>query len=339
MIQNYSHILTFIFKHRYFSDELFRTVDVTYDDETKKTVKNLDLIIKPFEGGIHLLTSQPELLSSLNSSVSIRLYFNCKDPQFHNYTELPEYQLSSGLLYFNNISTSSNKSIHLQSEKSVGQSEIVQVSSGIINIPDYDSAQTYRFADATGTEIPSQFIKYPRKGLNKFTLENYQQGLVLVSIGNKEVGKVYYNPNPIWKKPLGVVDIFIGALIKQFEKIGTIEYVINFNNRKTIWKYFLVSAVYQKFNNLSIINKGKEQVFKEPQKQLVHQNPEVLVFESKNEISLAEFSEENFQLVDNFDPKNHSGKIVLKSLAKASPDQLYNDVLNPSDKTYSHIYI
>jgi hypothetical protein len=44
--------------------------------------------------------------------------------------------------------------------------------------------------------------------------------------------------------------------------------------------------VYNKFNSLSIINKGKEQVFNSPQKQSIHPNLEALVFESKSEISL-----------------------------------------------------
>jgi hypothetical protein len=68
-------------------------------------------------------------------------------------------------------------------------------------------------------------------------------------------------------------------------------------------------------------------------------NPNVLVFESKNEIPLSEFSDENFQLVDNFDLGTHSGKIILKNLVKASPAQLYVDELQPGEKTYSHIYI
>jgi len=342
MLQNYIHILTFQFNHMYFNDKLFKSVEITYDEETTKLIKNLDLIIKPFSGGFNLLTSNPELLKTASDAYPIRFYINSKDPEYINYTELPNYKISGNLLYFNNLTTgtsTNNNSLLLHSGKFVGDTDIVSVCQGYITIPQYDSTKTYRFSNASGSAIADQCIMQAKPDSDVFNISNLPQGLIRYNNGSTELGRTYYNPATIWKKPLGIVEIFTDNLLSQFEKNGTVEYAVNFNNRKTTWKYFLINPIYQKFNNLSIINKVKEQAFNGPQKQQVHLNTDALVFESKEEIPLAEFSDDNFQLVENFDKGTHSGKIIIKNLVKASPAQLFVDDLQPSKKTYSHIYL
>lgn len=342
MLQSYSHILTLLFKHRYFNDELFKSIEITNDEGTNKLIKDLDLIIKPFPGGFNLLTSQTELLKTTHNASPLRFYLNSKDPEYINYTELPNYRLTDKLLYFNNLSINSstnNNKLHLHSEEFVGEKEITPVCQLYITIPQFDATRKYRFTDASENDISAQNIVQVKSDSEVFSISHLPQGLIRYYLDSTELGKVYYNPTPIWKKPLGILEIFTNDLLTQFEKSGTVEYVINFNNRKTTWKYFLISPIYQKFNKLSIINKGKEQVFNGPLKQQVLLNPDALVFESKNEIPLTEFSEENFQLVDNFDLGTHSGKIILKNLVKASPAQLYVDEMHPGEKTYSHIYL
>ena len=170
-------------------------------------------------------------------------------------------------------------------------------------------------------------------------LSNLSQGLIIVHAGKQEVERIYYYPQAVWKKPFGILEIYTSTLLKHFREKGKIDYAVKFGNRQTIWKYFLVSSVYQKFNNLSIINKGKEQIFNGPEKQHVHEITDALVFESKNKIPLSENSEETYQMVENFDLTNRSGKIVLKNLPKASPVQLYRDETKSDDAVYSHIYI
>lgn len=342
MLQNYFHILTFQFNHMYFNDKLFKSVEITCDEETTKLLRNLDLIIKPFSGGFNLLTSNPELLKTTSTANPIRFYINCKDPEYINYTELPNYKISGNLLYFNNQTIgapANNNRLLLHYGEFVGNNDIVAVCQGYITMPQYDSTKTYRFSDASGNEIADQSIMQAKPDSDVFNISHLPQGLIRYGDGSTELGRTYYNPATIWKKPLGILEIFTDSLLSQFEKNGTVAYAVNFNNRKTTWKYFLVNPIYQKFNNLSIINKVKEQAFIGPQKQQVHLIPDVLVFESKNEIPLAELSDDNFQLVENFDTGTRSGKIILKNLVKATPAQLFVDELQSGKKTYSHIYI
>jgi len=341
MQQSYTHILTFLFKHQYFSDELFRSIQVSFDEDTYKLIKDLGIIIKPFSGGLHLLASDPELLDSINDTSPLQLYLNCSDPLYINYTELPLYRIPDKLLYFNNLEVildSKSPAFILHNDEFVGSNEIVHLSNGKIQIPNFNADNEYYFSDAVGNEIPAHCITKSAQEPGTFFISNLPQGIIVVNY-NKKIKRFYCNPKAVWKKPFGIVEIFTNALYKQYDpKKQQVEYAINFKNRETVWKYFLVSPVYQKFKNLSIINKGKEQIFNPPQLKQVN-NADALVLESKHKIPLVELSDENYQLVDNFEAGNGKGKIILKNLVKASPEQLFRDDTKTTETIYSHIYI
>src|SRR5665648_27967 len=342
MNQSYSHILTFWFKHRYFGDELFKSVDISFAEGSQKIMNNLGLIIKPFAGGFYVLTSNPELLDSLDDINPLQIYLYSKDPLYINYTELPSYNLRDKLIWFSNLTKKAdpeNGSFLLHYAGYASGDDIIQISHGEINIPDFNPEKNYRFTDTSGNEIYSEYVTQSANDSGSFLISGITQGLVRIFSDNEEILKVYYYPNTIWKKPMGIVELFTGELFKQYNAIGKVEYSICFDNRKTTWKYFLVSEVYQKFRNLSIINKSKEQIFLPPQKQTLQSSSIALVFESKIKIPLSELSDENFQLVDNFDLENRSGTVILKSLAKASSEQLFSDASKTDGNVYSHIYI
>lgn len=342
MQQQFIHILTILFKHEYFSDKKFKSINLTIEEESSQLLRNLNIIIKSFTGGIHLLTTEPELLNTLDETVAIRLLLNCKDGLFVNYTELSAYRPNDNILYFNNLNTNSSineNNFLLTKNNFVTQSEVVPVVKEKISIPDFEPTKKYEFTDAAGIEITSVNIRPKSPDSGDYYIFSHNDGIVTVKEDKKEIGKVYNYTKDVWKKPLGILEIFPGKLYKQFKEKGKINYSINFNNRQTVWKYFLVDPVYQKFKNLTIINKSKEQVFKTPEKKPFHEEMEALIFESKNKIPISEFSNNSFQLVDGFDPKLKAGKVVVKNLANASPELLYHDETKSSETIYSHIFI
>ena len=342
MQQPFNHILTILFKHQYFSENHFKSIIITFERETAKLLRNLNVVIKSFPGGVHLLTTDPELLNATDESEPIRLLLNCKDDTFINYTELPLYNPGTNLLYFNNLNPNTktkDNSLLLHETGFVAQNDVVPVSNGKITIPQFDTKKKYVFTDVAGNEIASQNIQQTVSGSGIFNLFNFPEGLIYIKDENKVIGKVFCYTNTVWKKPLGILEILPGKLFKHFKEKGKVDYSINFNNRQTVWKYFLVDPVFQKFNNLTIINKAKEQVFKTPEKKQFNEQMEALVFESKNKIPISEFSNNTFQLVDSYDPKLKSGKVILKNLANASPDLLYRDETNSNENIYSHIFI
>ncbi len=342
MKQTFTHILTLFFRHQYFSDTLFKSIEVSLADGSQRLLNNLGIIIKSFPGGFHLLTSDPELLKSENHAGSFSLFLNCADTYYLNYTDLPLYNLADKLFCFNNLSevkSEGNNGFVLHSGEFAGENDLVQVVHERFSIPDFNADENYRFTDSAGNEITSENIAPSTPNSATFNISNLPQGLILFYPSGKEVKKFYHYPKAVWRKPFGVVELFAGELFNQFKEKGKVDYAINFSNRKTIWKYFLVSPVYNKFKNLSIISKGKEQSFNSPQMQQIHPDLEALVFESKNKIPLAEQSDEYYQLVDNYSAGNGKSKIVLKNLAKASSEQLYRDEAKTNETFYSHIFI
>ena len=341
MQQPLNHILTVLFQHQYFIDNQFRSIRLSPDSDTERLMVNLGMVIKFFQGGLYLLAADPELLESTDESGPVRLQINCSDNRFVNFTELPAYAVSNQILYFNNVNRKvlpkSNRYI-LHENEFTEQQDIIPVTHGKITIPQFNAKKIYTFTDAVGEEIAPRCIRATRPDSGNFVLTNHTESIVSVKEGKKEVTKMYHSPNPVWRKPLGILEIYPGQLYTHLKEKGKAEYVVNFNNRQTIWKYFFISPVYQKFDNLTIINKSKESVFKKPVKQLVHDELEALVFESKNKLPIKEHSN-GFQLIEGYDPKLKSGKVILKNLACASPDLLYRDETNSSEAIYSHIFI
>jgi hypothetical protein len=342
MKQSFAHILTLFIRHQYFSGGLFKPMVVSLSNVSQRIIQNFGLLIKPFPGGFHLLSSNPDLPGMTDASEPLQFYFRCSDPKSINYTELPAYSLSDRILYFNNLEEygeEGEKGIRLHGDEFTGHNELVPVVHEKISITDHNSVENYRFTDASGDEISSQNISPSFQNGSSFHVFDLPTGLILFHSEKNDVKRFFHYDHVVWKKPFAVFELFPGKLFHQFYKKGKVDYSINFSNRKTIWKYFLTDPVYNSFKNLSIINKGKDPVFNSPQKELIHSNSEALVFESKNKIPLAEQMDEHFQLVDNYSAGNGKGKVVLKKLPGASADQLYRDEAKTNETFYSHIFI
>ncbi len=341
MGQVYQYLLTIAFQHRYFSDGQFRSLQVSCDQESILRLRNLGIILKSFSGGVHLLASDPGLLKGENHKTPIRLLLDWKDSYFINYTELGSYRPADTLLYFNNlgvVSPAEGAAGRLHKEDYVGAHQVVSLSFGKIAPITFSPDKKYRFKDIFGNALPEGNIMPSPNHPESFVIQNGTQGLILVFADGKEVERFYYYPKSVWKKPLGLIEIYAGALFEQFTQNGQLEYRVNFDSKRTIWKYFLLDPVFRAFDHLSIIDQTKQQVFNPPEKERV-QDAEALVFTSKDKIALADFSEDRFQLVDQFDPELKKGKVILKSLPRASPEQLYRGDASSEESMNSHIYI
>ena len=326
---SYSHIVTVSFKHQYFKEGIFKSLNTSFAEYTPKIMRDLGLIIKPFPGGFYLLAAHPESLNTNENSLQpIRLYFNSNDPDYINYTVLSGYNPSDTVLYFNNLIDSTL----LHESEYVAIDEVIPLSSEKITIAEFEDSNNYIFMDSTGQEIPKDHFQQSTEKSNEFIVTNQPEGLIRIFENGSEITSVFFVPKGIWKKPLGILDIYPGKLYQDYKKSGKQDYVVQFSNRYTIWKYFLVSPEYQKFKNLSIVNSNNEPIFYPPKAQEIA-NSMSWVFESINELPLLDYSEKPLKLV------NEETTDVLKSLPRPSPVQLYRDDKNSTEPMYSHIYI
>lgn len=338
----YRHILTFYFKHRYFKDGLFRTIQISMADGTAGLLKNLELILKPFSGGFHLFSGRPESLQYADESDPIRLYLYTSDPNYVNYSELPGYNLAENLLFISNLNAYPDTdpgSFRLHPEQFAGQSEIVPISHGRIRIREFDAGKTYSFHDQRGIEFPAGQIVPSGKNDGEFSVSGPGEGLICVYENKQPAGKIFYKPQAVWRKPFAIAEIYPDVLFGHSGGDIKTEYFLGFNNRQTIWKYYLMGPVYQKFKKLRIINKGALQVFDPPYTETFQETVPVWVFVSRTTIPLTEVSDETFQLFDNYDPEKRSGEPIFASMPRATPNQLFLDTSHENQHAYSHIYI
>lgn len=338
MTTRYTFMLTLTIKHRYFSSGIFEPLGFVLAEETAKRLLNLGVVVKPFSGGVHLLCADPELLKDTNDLDSILIHFITNDSYYINYSDLLDFQPSEDVLYFNNLAPKAGPieaEFALHQADFVGNRDKLSVNRGIVLLPASEPEAPYVFTDALGRELEDVIIEPSITRSESYRLKTHSTGFIQIRKGQEMVKQMYYQPQSLWKKPLGVLEIFTGRLFSQFSKLGKLDYVIEFDSRKTIWKYFLVDPMFQNFNHLSIINKDKEMVFSEPQK-IIMQDREAWVLESLEPNPLKDNNQDPFKLVADFDPVSKNGKEVIKVLPNPSADQLHSiDTLT----NYSHIYI
>jgi hypothetical protein len=337
MQQSFKHILDITLKHGYFKDKVFRTIHLTTADDTLILLRNLGIVLKPFSGGISLFAANTELLKTTDVDLgAIRLYLYCNDPYYINYTDFnykepARHSLSDTIVHFNNL-----RSSLMNKNEFVSEEDVVPLSFGIISIPEDDVTKTFVFKDSRGQLISGQHFRRLQSDQNiEFMISNLQEGLIRIFEGNLQISAVYYVPTSVWKKPMGIVEIYIANLYNQHITTEKVDYTIQFKNRHTIWKYFLVDPEYQKFKKLQIIKGNDERIFNSPIEADISGN-KAWVFESKDKLPLLEFSDVPIKLV-NGDEVNSPD--ILNSLPRASPEQLFQENNNNTESMYSHIYL
>ncbi len=337
MEQAYQYLLSVEFRHEYFKDGQFKSIQVSFDEETTRLIKNLDIILKPFPGGVHFLALNPELLNDTTLNTPIRIFLACNDPYYINYSELPEYSPSDTVMYFNNLVSLPNTEEtvrRLHHKDFVGENNFAQLSLGKLAISNFDSAKVYHFEDVFGNDV-SEYIRPSQNELNGFLISNRSQGIIRVFANGQEEERVYYYPKSVWEKPLGIVELYLETLFEQYDQNEKQTYILNFQTRKTIWKYFLVDPVYQQFEKLEIIKGNDERSFYPPIEQEVSGH-NALVFVSKEPLPLLEYSSDvPLKLING---EEGTSIDVIKHLPWASPEQLFRVDENNTDM-YSHIYL
>ena len=338
MQQLFKHILDITLKHGYFKDEIFRSIHLTPTDDTLMLLRNLEIVLKPFSGGISLFAANTEVFKTIDVDLAaIRLYLYCNDPYYINYTdynykEPARHSLLNTIVYFNNLRNSSL----LNKNEFVSEEDVVPLSFGKITIPEDDVTKTFVFKDSRGQLISGQHFRSVQSDQNiEFMISNLPEGLISIFEGNRQISEVYYVPTSVWKKPIGIVEIYIANLYDQHITTEKVDYIIQFKNRHTIWKYFLVDPTYQKFKKLHIIKGKNERIFGSPIEEDISGN-KAWVFMSNEKLPLLEYADAPLKLV-NGDEINSPD--ILNPLPWASPEQLFQENNNNTESMYSHIYL
>lgn len=102
MEEQFTHIATITYQHNFYENKTFKElITVISSQAGHKVLQDLGLLIKPFLGGIHILSSDIEKLQ-LEEESFISFDLNCSNPTYVNYTQFPADYHTGDILHFNN---------------------------------------------------------------------------------------------------------------------------------------------------------------------------------------------------------------------------------------------
>lgn len=331
MDQRFFHLASIRFYHEYAGEGLFDGLSVAWSRESALRLGNLQLLLKPFVGGVHILGTDPGLLEREDGPILLRI--SLADRLFYNYTDLgQEIRPGAQLLFFSNQKTDTSGGSLGREESASAADTLTVVSQAVIKVLLAQlGAGEVLLLDESGNRLPQMDFRrfFGKKGESVF-----------YTVDQSGKRKGFYKPaSAMERTPFGLLAVMPDSLCRAYRTLGnTVPYQVRFRTRRTFWKYILSDRTLDKFSRLSVIDaQNKEIRFKEGEFEI---QPEwkVRSFESEVEIPLSAESNVRFQLIDRAIDDRQAGKVVCKQLPKASPEQLYQ---LPTDKqfSYSHIFI
>lgn len=331
MSEQFFHIASVRFCHEYVGGEVLEGISVRSAGDVAQRLRNLRLLLKPFAGGVHILSADPELLRGEEGTVGLRI--ELADRFFYNYTDLGgELRPGRQLLFF------SNK----KAEQSGG------------NLAGQEFGSSADGLDILNQAVVKDLFAKLSKGEIKL-VDSEGTGVLLADFGRfvSELGEKvfyalaetgekrgYYKPlGAMDRPPFGLVSLDFDGLYQAYRALGgTVYYQVRFKSRRTFWKYILSDKALDKFSSLAVVDPQSTQIqFREGEFEM-QADWRVRSFESEVEIPYQADFNARFQLVERPQSGNRAGKVIYKQLPKASPEQLYQF---PNDKqvSYSHIFI
>lgn len=331
MQNTFSIISTFQIRHEYFTQREPGIFGLTIPLNSKKNLNNLNLLIKPFNNGFHLLGGDISLLK--DDWNPIHLHFSIQDPLFFNYTALEDFKPGKSLVYLSNkvvYQLEKPGEMRLGEKEFVGKKSLVTVKQGNIQFNGLSINDIYTLTDDSGNvqdiSAGGQFQNVP-----------YEEGLYTLS-GKDLTQPVYFFPERIFRSPDLVFTIYPSDLYEEYQLNGSVHFVTRFISRKTKWRYILSDPIYTKFHKLNIIDiKNKTTPFEEKEIELNGMGS-FRCFESIESIMLQDLNSGYFQLVEQPDQDPRNEKIIIKTLPRASPDMIIQEG-SPTGNLYSHIFI
>lgn len=323
----FSHIASFQYYHEYHGGKSGGVFQLKIPTETQKSLLNLNLVIKPFDSGFHLLSGDTSLLQ--NELKPLRFHFQVKDSLFWNYTELEGFYPQKNLIFHSNL---------LITEEN-------------------ETGTKGRLIDQDALYTNHHVKKFP------FDLINSQNPIVLDEMGNsKDVDpngplgndvedettftmpsetaekRLYIFPNPLFMLPDMVFALKPAKFFEDLQSNSPVTYQINFKARATKWRY-IISDPDLKTRPMHVIQNAKKVIYSFTEKQInINGLGMMRCFESAQEILFQNPASVDFQLIGTEPDPKKSPPILLRYLPVASPENIHQDNSSKGN-IYSHIFI
>jgi hypothetical protein len=333
MQTTYTHIATFQYSHEYYLGKGRGLFHLKIPKETQKSLLNLNLIIKPFESGFHLLSGDRELLQ--NEQKSLRFHFEVKDPLFWNYTDLEGFYPQRNLIFYSNTvlkgaNDSETKGVLIDHDA------LYEIHRGKKFPLDLSNSQNpITVFDEMGNSVVLDKDKPQKDDIEEegsFTIPS-----------DPDQKRIYIFPDQLFMLPDMVFALNPAKLFEDSQSISPVVHQINFKARATKWRYIITDPDLNKLPIHGIQN-SKNANYSFTDKQIeINGLGMMRCFESDQTILLQEPSPVDFQLIGKPDPDSVPNPeiefpVIIKHLPVASPEYIYQENSSPNE-FYTQIFI
>lgn len=333
--------------HKFYKEQPAKDFSMQPVPDTSAIARKLGIILKEADKEIISLR-QPEyqdaLLMALEKGKPLRFTFilTCSNPYFVNYTEVPHDSIKD-IFYFSTAkSHSSGEEILLHEKEFAGLADLFPVVSAI-ELAGGDKGKKVEIRDEFGASVfekelaSGQTIHLDNRTLPIGKYELYEGGKLIRSV-------VLFSNMPALK-PIGLVSISYSGdqaekLIQSLKEGDTPSYrfKINFNNRQTFWKYFLVQKYNDALKNTSIVSKEAEVGFSGPEEVVLGNGVKAVQFTSKTALPLHERGAYRFQLKST-KAGMVNGKVVVETLPLPSVEMIKPETKESNSRIFSEIIV
>jgi hypothetical protein len=349
---HWTQLLTLKVGHAYYADGSCRDFSFQPTEETELNLKNLRLIFRQTPDGFVLLADSKKSLGLVKSPLlkveKLSFLIRNANAKFYNFTDLT-FPAAGSLFYFHNrlenvAGKLKRKMLHGKDFFTAAEEEQVRWSGRRFN---YDLGAKkpgkWELADALGRKMPAEAALIP-DGSSKLLIDlrDKQEGAFTLKAGDKPFQ--FYTSDKMLDAYFGVLDIYLDQASGKYQLVGkdqfvSQEYHIQFQNRKTYWRYFLIDQGAKKekpnFSDPVINTNGTELPFgKFTFVELPNQHHAAVV-ESTEPLALHERVSDNDKLLLRM---KRDGKAIVKPIKLPKPA---GDIIKPdkeSGKIYSEIY-
>jgi len=324
--------------HSYYRKGIARDVKLKPTNATLQTVRNLGLqmFVSP-ENHITILYNtklESGTIDALKEGGKFTFRLEVNHPLFFNFTDIPDI-IEEQILLLTNLNE--NDKQLLTKGNQISPEDIVDVGNELETIEITKDASTIKLTDIHENTVFEETCQPPVYFMN---LRDDGEGYYQFHLNDEIIGSYYIqkNNNPC----LGMVELHFGEHVPVANNPLTAEnrieskiFKINFEARKTFWKYYFINQNENNYNQYTITDASLPLTFSNEGKVELFNGQEAELLVAEEPLSLKEAPETNFRLNMK---KNGKGINFQMNLPNASVE-IIKPHLEEKSKVYSEIFV
>ncbi len=310
--------------HDYYENQKIKNIQHVPLHSSLHLINKLGLIFKSSESGFELLIDHTKkeafkMMLSEEKNLVFEFWMISTNPYFNNITKSSDFELNK-IFTFKNKSGSDKEATFMHVADYASNANLSTLFQGEINLENDKVIKLIEIKDKEGNSINKYENLNPKSSI---TPGNLGEGYFELWLDGK-LKETYLNlPFKRPRYPVAYVQLaldthMIKTILKNIEQglaIPKFEFTIAFKNQETYWRYKLVSKYIKNIEKAVILMDDKKAGFDGPEIQSLPNGQIAYVFQSKNPLTLNEYSPHVFQL----NRKNGSINSIEKTLMKRLP--------------------